>query len=59
MRKTQRHSKRTWRVYMFFPSDLYFELKRQAKTEGYTKKELDSDHHVKDLIISLLEVYRQ
>ena len=55
MKKVQTSSKDTWRVYMFFPSDLYFSLKRKAKTEGYTKRELESDHHVKDYIISLLE----
>ena len=40
---------------MWFPSSLYFGLKAKAPREGYTKKELDSDHHVKDYIVALLE----
>jgi len=44
-----------WPVYMFFPPDLYFEMKRKVSEEGYTKGELDSDHHIKDYIISVLE----
>ena len=56
MKKVQARSNvDTWRVYMFFPSDLYFGLKRKAPTKGYTKRELDNDHHVKDYIVSLLE----
>jgi hypothetical protein len=55
MRKIQSNVKNTWRVYMFFPSHLYFKLKRKAPIEGYTKRELDNDHHVKDYIVSLLE----
>ncbi len=52
---TQRAIKNTWRVYMFFPSDLYFGLRRKAPKKGYTKRELDNDHHVKDYIVYLLE----
>ena len=56
MRKIQSSSyKETWRVYMFFPRNLYFKLRQEAPKEGYTKKELDQDHHVKDYIISILE----
>ena len=53
-KKTQRDPD-GWPVYMHFPSDLYFRMKRKASEEGYTKRELDSDHHVKDYIISILE----
>lgn len=55
MRKTQTDRGDSWPVYMYFPSDLYFRMKRKVSEEGYTKRELQSDHHVKDYIISLLE----
>lgn len=55
MKRVQTDCKDTWRVYMSYPSELYFKLKAKAPKEGYTKRELDNDHHVKDYIISLLE----
>ena len=55
MRKVQTGPGSTWRVYMFFPSKLYYELGKKAPKEGYTKRELEYDHHVKDYLISLLE----
>lgn len=55
MKKEQHAGRDTWRVYMFFPSKLYFRLKSAAPKDGYTKRELDCDHHVKDYIISLLK----
>ena len=55
MKKVQDAGMDSWRVYMFFPSDLYFTLKRKAPTKGYTKRELSYDHHVKDYIVSLLK----
>lgn len=55
IKKTQVDRGDSWPVYMYFPSDLYFRMKRKVSEEGYTKRELQSDHHVKDYIISLLE----
>lgn len=54
IKKIQSECADTWRVYMYFPSKLYFDLKLEAPEEGYTKRELYYDHHVKDYIISLL-----
>lgn len=55
IKKVQSGALDTWRVFMYFPSELYFKYKREAPTKGYTKNELKNDHHVKDYIISLLE----
>ena len=55
MKKTQIGPSKKWRVYMYFPKDLYFEMRSKAPTEGYTKREIYYDHHVKDYINSLLQ----
>jgi len=55
VKKTQNDGGDSWPVYMYFPSDLYFRMKWRVSEEGYTKRELDNDHHVKDYIVSLLE----
>ena len=55
IKKTQIDYADSWPVYIYFPSDLYFTLKDKAPKEGYTKRELENDHHVKDYIVSLLE----
>ena len=55
MRKIQTEEPDTWRVYMYFPSALYAKFRREAPKEGYTKRELYYDHHVKDYLVSILE----
>lgn len=45
------------RIHIIIPWDVYA-LVRNAPKEGYTKREIENDHHIKDYIISLLKIYK-
>jgi len=46
------------RMCIVVPLELYLLFAKKAPTEGYTKREMENDHHVKDYMISILKIYK-
>ena len=45
------------RMNIILPWDVYA-LLRNAPREGYTKRDIENDHHIKDYLISLIKIYK-